>query len=139
MIMKINSKGLFTPSLFSLPRSYNFIKFEKIKFIQLYNYVNQMKNARGYNEYIQVGLILSNLEKTTLYRDSVGNRIWSVASRAINFIKINFNSQKKSDTILFYRIGRVWRVPSSARISLNILLPVPDICASKEIFLSVSR
>lgn len=75
MIMKINSKGLFTPSLFSLPRSYNFIKFEKIKFIELYNYVNQMKNARGYNEYIQVGLILSNLEKTTLYRDSVGNRI----------------------------------------------------------------
>lgn len=34
-----------------------------------------MKNARGYNEYFQVGLILSNLEKTTLYRDSVGNRI----------------------------------------------------------------
>ena len=42
-------------------------------------------------------------ENSAMRRYSGGNRVWSVASRAINFIKINFNSRNEPDIISLYR------------------------------------
>lgn len=79
-----------------------------------------------------MNLYSSNLEKIPRYHDRVGVRFDRLPVEPLILLKLISTLGRNLGTISLYRVDRIWRIPSSTRISLNVLpFRLHDIRAKK--------